>query len=153
MTVSNVWALTNHVVKMKICIVGLISLFAWNALFGAFGGLLLCIHQDFGVHVDEDAVNGFSCASDHGSVSVEVACVDTDESCLDIELLAEQLPPARLQSEAHFVAPLVLLAVLIDYLQVSEPSLALVYQSAEPCAPPHVLWLTDDYLQTTVLRV
>ncbi|MGZ0657400.1 hypothetical protein ACWPKS_17515 [Coraliomargarita sp. W4R72] len=138
---------------MKICIVGLISLFTWNALFGAFGGLLLCIHQDLDMHVDEDSVNGFSCSSDHSPVNVEVSCVDADESCVDIELLAEQLPPARLQSEAYYVAPLVLLAVLIDYLQVSEPSLAFVYQSAEPCAPSHVLWLTDDYLQTTVLRV
>ena len=139
---------------MKLCIVGLISLFTWNALLGAFGGLLLCIHQDLGGSVSEDAVQASSCLADHCSVAVEASCATAAERCIDIELIAEELPPTRLQSEAQFVAPLVLLAVLIDFLQVPEPSLALVYQWPKPpCASPQATWLTDDYLQTTVLRV
>jgi hypothetical protein len=132
------------------CIVGLISLFAWNALFGAFGGLLLCIHQDFGVHVDDDAA---TCSGEHEQISEQASCAVVDQSCVDIELLAEQLPVVRLESDTSSLVPHVLLAILVDYLQAAEPSLELVYQSIEPCASPHVCWLTDFYLQTTVIRV
>lgn len=132
-------------------IVGLISLFAWNAVFGAFGSLLLCIHQD--VDSREHASASSSCANEHGVMVVTDACPGEDDACVDIALLAEPLPLARLQFESFSLEPLVLLAVLFEHFQLTEPSLDLVYQSAQWTVPKQSCWLTDSYLQTTVLRV
>jgi len=145
-----------RVVKLKICILGLISLFAWNAVFGAFGGLLLCIHQDLGVHVDDDAVHaadGVSCADAHEETSETTSCVEFHEPCVDIELVAELLPATRLNSGASDLLPQFFVVVLIDYFRVPEPSLALVFESVAPRAPSYTFWLTDFYLQTIVLQV
>jgi hypothetical protein len=119
---------------MKIGIVGLIGLFAWNALLGAFGGIFLCIHQDHAGHAEAEIATEASCSSEHCAPNETDTCIDSGECCIDIELRAEQLPVARLKSDANSVAPLVLLAVLIDYLRAPEPSLSLVYESPESCS-------------------
>lgn len=139
---------------MKIGIVGLIGLFAWNALFGAFGGILLCIHQDLDMHVEEEVVaETASCASgDCETIQVDT-CIDSGECCIDIELRAEKLPVTRLESDVNSVSPFALLAFFIDYLRAPEPARSLVYERAESCVLPHRSWLTDLYLQTTVIRV
>ena len=136
------------------CIVGLISLFAWNAVFGAFGGVLLCIHQDLGLHLEDEAVDGGSCAGVHAASDLStVSCVDEDESCVDIELLAELLPATRLKSEIHFETPQVVALGLIDHFQICEPAGVMFSKVAAPRAPRVLAWLTEIHLQTTVLRV
>ncbi len=139
---------------MKIGIVGLIGLFVWNALLGAFGGILLCIHQDLDIHAEEElAAETASCASG-GCETIQMdTCIDSGECCIDIELRAEQLPVARFKSDMGAGEPLVLFAVLTHYLRAPEPARSLVYEKPESCALPHRSWLTDFYLQTTVLRV
>ncbi|MDQ8205929.1 hypothetical protein QEH52_00275 [Coraliomargarita sp. SDUM461003] len=160
---------------MKLGIVGLISLFAWNALFGAFGGLLLCIHQDLELHAEElhaeelhaEEVNeelaaaaaaaaASSCVTDHCLPNQADACLATGECCIDIELPAELLPVVRFKSDVSSAESLVLLAIFIDCLRAPEPSRSLVFQCPGPRvfeSLPESAWLTEYYLQTTVLRV
>ena len=139
--------------RIKLCRVGLISLFAWNAVFGAFGGLVLCIHENFDVHVDEDAAAGVPCSDSHEEADQAISCVDEDESCVDIELIAELLPATRLDLAASFVFPQAVDIVLIDHFKLVEPSIVIVSKMAASRAPPHVCWLTDFYLKTAVLQV
>ncbi|MDQ8194898.1 hypothetical protein QEH59_10705 [Coraliomargarita sp. SDUM461004] len=152
---------------MKLGIVGLISLFAWNALFGAFGGLLLCIHQDLELHAEKlhaEEVNEelaaaaatASCVTDHCLPNQADACLATGECCIDIELPAELLPVVRFKSDVSSAESLVLLAIFIDCLRAPEPSRSLVFQCSGPRvfeSLPESAWLTEYYLQTTVLRV
>ncbi len=140
--------------KKKICIVGLISLFTWNVLLGAFGGLLLCIHQDLDIHVDDESACETACPDAHEEEAHETeSCLSEDESCVDIELIAEQLPATRLNSGVAMTLPQATFTTLIECVPASQPSLTFIYKSAAPRAPPQARWLTDFYLQTTVLRV
>lgn len=141
--------------RNKICIVWLISLFAWNAVFGAFGGFSLCIHENLGVHVDDDLASAScgSCGNAHTSERADT-CLTEDESCVDIELVAERLPAMRLNSVASTL-PQVMLAAFIECGRMLIPALAIVHDSSAPHAPPNgqMYWLTDLVLPTTVLRV
>lgn len=135
------------------------SLIAWNSAFGPFGGLLLCIHQDLALHMDDNSggdlacLNGLSCAGHAEAVPVAGFCLGKDESCVDIELVAELLAVVRLHSEASCPPPQVLFDTGIDRLRISEPSHALVPKERPAQSLPHPPWLTAAYLHTIVLRV
>jgi hypothetical protein len=148
-----VYGFSKRLVKKKICIVGLISLFTWNALLGAFGGLLLCIHQDFDLHLDEDSACKSVCADAHQERRETESCLSVDESCVDIELVAEQLPVTRLKSNTAPTLSLAPLVAIKESVPAMVPTLTLVDQSRTPRGPPQPHWLTHVYLQTTVLRV
>jgi hypothetical protein len=147
---------------MKMYILGLIGLFAWNAVFGAFGGLLLCIHQDSDASavlaekasestLKQSSVQS-SCLNEHGLMVVTDACSGEDDTCVDIALIAELLPLARLQLESISIAPYALLLVSFERFQMSEPSLDLFYQAELQYVPMRSCWLTGAYLLSTVLR-
>jgi hypothetical protein len=140
-------------VKKKWCIVGLISLFVWNALMGAFGGLLLCIHEDLGLHVDCNTELEAACAPEEEACGAD-ACLSSNKPCVDIEVVAEQLPIARIKSddgckqlqgspEIAMLAP----------LWIAELPVRRLNKKIAVRAPPQSCWLTDLHLQTTVLRV
>lgn len=130
------------------------SLFTWNALLGAFGGLLLCIHQDIGMHVKTDCESETTCADTHENTVNPGPFLAEDKSCVDVELIAELLPATRLKSEmAAPPLPAAPLVALIEIVPLVERPLAHVYKSIAARAPPQARWLTDIYLQTTVLRV
>lgn len=69
----------------KVIIVWLTSLCAWNAVFGAFGGLLLCIHDD-ALHIESAVESSATCPDNCGSVEAVYQTITITETCLDIEL-------------------------------------------------------------------
>lgn len=135
------------------------SLIAWNSAFGPFGGLLLCIHQDLALHMDDNSggdiacLNGLSCAGDADAVPVAGFCMGTDESCVDIELVAELLPIVRLHSAVSCLPLRVLLDTGGGRPRIPEPSHALVPKGRPAQSLPHPPWLTAAYLHTIVIRV
>lgn len=163
--------------KKKLCIVGLIGLFAWNALLGAFGGLLLCIHQDLAIHIDDAFTCATACANveinaqanpdavthtdTHAALPQTKSCLAIEESCVDIDLVAEPLPATRLRLQSLLEVPLpqISLFKVIGYPPLAEPMTTLAGASAAPRVPPAQLaapgthWLTDFYLPNTILRV
>ena len=79
----------------KLLSVWLLCLIVWNGAFGAFGGVLLCLHGDLSVHVDTELEAGGTCDAPHLSDEFS-PCLAESESCVDIELSGQLLPPARL---------------------------------------------------------
>jgi len=99
----------------KIISVWLLCLIVWNGAFGAFGGVLLCLHEDMTMHVEAEAEGEDDCGSIQSSEGSEIACISPAESCVDIELSGHVLPPAR-TNEVEFLsaAPIFALVFLLD---------------------------------------
>jgi hypothetical protein len=67
-----------------------LTLFSWNALFGAVGGLLICIHDDLRMHSDLGQKNEAACETAHASCESSQHNISAAEHCMDIELDAIQ---------------------------------------------------------------
>ncbi|MDF3128681.1 hypothetical protein P0Y35_05685 [Kiritimatiellaeota bacterium B1221] len=65
-------------------------LFTWNTLFGAVGGLLICIHEDFHFHSQVAPKLDAHCETVHAPHAPSPALVASEKNCLDIELDAAQ---------------------------------------------------------------
>jgi hypothetical protein len=122
---------------------------------GAFGGLLLCIHWDLDLHIDGNPELGISCMDEAQDQACGTEnCLSEGKPCVDVELVAEQLPVTRLKSDNSFKqiqdAPVL---ALIEALWLTEFPCRLLYKKIATRAPPRVYWQTNDHIQTTVLRV
>lgn len=137
----------------KAITVWLLCLVVWNGAFGAFGGLLLCLHQDLSVHVDAELEAGVACDSEHPEV-VD-SCLSEAETCVDIELSGKVLPPTRLDEvEAICLSTMVpLLAVMPAYFDVL-PSLESFPAGVAPTrGPPPVVAMSLQVVGFMQLRV
>ena len=117
--------------------------------------LLLCLHHDFAVHVESESAEHGHCDDGHDHVeSQEVELCVVKEDCTDLELKGAELIPSRL-NEVHSVN-LPILAVADFNFHDLEVSLVDALSTLLPRLrgpPPSVHWLTDIYIQKTVLRV
>jgi hypothetical protein len=92
----------------KVSILWLVSLFAWNALFGAFGGLLLCIHEGE-LHFESVTETAVTCVDNCVESSVHEYSVSEPETCIDIELSKLLIVSPRVESgQSLAVAPIIL---------------------------------------------
>lgn len=124
--------------KSKLSIVWLLGLFAWNAVFGAFGGILLCLHEDLSLHLETSFEAKVDCAPNSSVTPVDFACVSRLQSCVDIELTGDELPAARLtQADSFPTSPVYLVATLPNfYWNESSLRLSQVENLVAPRAPP-----------------
>ncbi len=144
----------------KITVAWLLSLFVWNVALAGVPSLLLCFHHDFAVHFEsEDSTHGHCadghCADGHDHVeSQEVALCVVKDDCTDLKLQGAELIPSRLNEVHRIDLPTLAVAEFnfhdLVVPQVESP-LGLQLRLRGP--PPSVHWLTDYYIQKTVLRV
>lgn len=135
----------------KVIIVWLTGLFAWNALFGAFGGLLLCIHEG-ALHLESAVEIEDGCADGCDSFVAVDYQIAASESCLDIEL-SKVLVIAQRTDEGPF--NLVASPVLMSVLDTIEPIFTLKeFAASHPTrAPPDILDTSVLVAQTHSLRI
>lgn len=91
--------------KHQILALAFLSLFAWNTVFGGVGGLLLCLHQNLELHPELISAEDSDRKSTCNDPSAKKTCLSGEESCLDVELKAVELPEGRIdedQSLAHY---------------------------------------------------
>jgi hypothetical protein len=139
----------------KFTVAWLLSLFVWNVALAEVPSLLLCLHHDFAVHLEsEDSTHGH-CEDGHEHVeSQEVDLCVVKDDCTDLELQGSELIPSRLD-EVHSVnLPMPALAEFC-YHHLAHPQIDALCSLLPPVRgpPTSVHWLTDHYIQKTVLRV
>lgn len=141
--------------KSKLSVVWLLSLFAWNAVFGAFGGLLLCLHEDLSLHLETGLDTKVDCAPGVPEGSVDFACITGLQSCVDIELTGDELPTARLtHSDSFPKASLDLVATLPNFFwDESSLRLSQIENVVAPRAPPNTANASVQIVQLIQLRV
>ncbi|MGZ0655835.1 hypothetical protein ACWPKS_09530 [Coraliomargarita sp. W4R72] len=141
--------------KSKVIIAWLLSLFAWNAVFGAFGGILLCLHEDLSLHLETSFEAKVDCAPNSSVTSVDFACVSRLQYCVDIELTGDELPTARLTPADSFpTSPVYLVATLPDfYWNESSSRLSQIENVVAPRAPPNTTNASVQVVQLIQLRV
>ncbi|MGB0744572.1 MAG: hypothetical protein ACPGSB_08600 [Opitutales bacterium] len=115
--------------KRKITAVALLSFFAWNAVFGGVGGLLLCLNK-----------------------SSEESGYSDDDSCLDLELKAVELPQVRIEKGESTPA---LAALQGGTSDVSAPNFTLIEIAhiVQAQAPPVLMDTSVLVAQTMNLRL
>ena len=141
--------------KSKLIIVWLLSLFAWNAVFGAFGGILLCLHEDLSVHLETGFDAKVDCVTDLSEDSVDFACVSSLQPCVDIELAGDELPTAQLtQADSFPTVPVSLVATLPNsHWNESSLRLSQIKNVVAPRAPPVTTDASVKLVQLIQLRV
>lgn len=117
--------------------------------------MLLCLHHDFAVHLESKESTHGHCEDGHAHVeSQEVELCVVKDDCTDLELQGGESIPARLD-EVHAVDLPILKLAEFCYYELAHPKVdalcSLQPRLREP--PPSVHWLTDHYIQKTVLRV
>ena len=139
----------------KITVLWLLSLFVWNVAFAGVPSLLLCLHDDFQLHFEsEDSTHGH-CEDGHNHVeSQEVELCVVKDDCTDIELQGAELIPSRLDEVHSVELPILALADFNFHdLQVRKVDALSTLLPRLRGPPSSVHWLTDLYIQKTVLRV
>ena len=141
--------------KSRLSIFWLLSLFAWNAIFGAFGAILLCLHEDLSVHLETGLDAKVDCAPGLSKTAVDFACVTGLQSCVDIELTGDELPTARLtHTDSVSTSPVYLVATLPNsYWNESSLRLSQIENVVAPRAPPNTTNSSVQVVQLIQLRV
>jgi len=143
-------------VKRKLLASALLGLFAWNTVFGAVGGLLLCLHQSLTLHPELISGKISDCAPETTNRSTdgstELTCLSDAESCVDVELEAVDLSQVRIDevqsmpgfSALHRATPKIL-----------EPNFTLreIAHIVQAQAPPELLDTSVLVAQATNLRL
>ena len=117
--------------------------------------MLLCLHHDFAVHFESEESTHGHCDDGHDHVeSQEVGLCIVKDDCTDLELQGSELIPSRLD-EVHSVdLPILALADFkFHALEIREVESLSTLLPRLRGPPPSVHWLTDYYIQKTVLRV
>tara|TARA_B110000977_G_C11088246_1_gene495649 strand:- start:6309 stop:6737 length:429 start_codon:yes stop_codon:yes gene_type:complete len=139
----------------KITVAWLLSLFVWNVALAGVPSVLLCLHHDFAVHLETEGAEHGHCDDVHDHVESQETelCVVKDD-CTDLELQGGEQIPSRL-NEVHSVDLPILSVAEFNFhdsdVRKIETLSTLLSQLRGP--PPSVHWLTDYYIQKTVLRV
>ncbi|MEN8661733.1 MAG: hypothetical protein ABF330_04490 [Lentimonas sp.] len=140
----------------KSTVLCLLSLFIWNVALSGVPSFLVCLHQDFMLHVQPETEVDGHCEGTHehahDAATMEAAC-EIDDDCTDLELSGTDLIPTRLNESETFQVP----AVTFAALEIEPLAPRIFFQPAMTQlrlrAPPSIHWLTDLYIQKTVLRV
>lgn len=149
--------------KRKITVAALLSLFAWNAVFGGVGGLLLCLNQDSLLNQESISGDGFECppvcvggaeqgARGSAQESTQVRCLSDVEHCVDVELKAVELPQVRIDKGES--AP-ILTALQSAGTDVAAPNFTLkeIAHIVQAQAPPELMDTSVLVAQTVNLRL
>lgn len=139
----------------KFTVIWLLSLFVWNVALAGVPSVLLCLHDDFEVHFETEGSTHEHCEDGHDHVeSQEVELCVVKDDCTDLELQGAELIPSRL-NEVHSIDLPVLAVAEFNFhdseVRKVESLSTLLPRLRGP--PPSVHWLTDLYIQKTVLRV
>ena len=140
----------------KITIAALLSFFAWNAVFGGAGGLLLCLNKSPELSTELISSKGSDCppvcVSGSAQGSAEVSSLSNEESCVDFELKAIELPQVRIDKGES--AP-VLTALLCEVSDASIPNFTLkeIAHIVQAQAPPELMDTSVLVAQTVNLRL
>ena len=150
--------------KRKITVAALLSLFAWNAVFGGVGGLLLCLNKSSALSPELISGDGFECppvcvggGAEQGAwgsaqESTQVRCLSADEHCVDVELKAVELPQVRIDKGES--AP-ILTALQSAGTDVAAPNFTLkeIVHIVQAQAPPELMDTGVLVAQTVNLRL
>lgn len=143
----------------KITAAALLSFFAWNAVFGGVGGLLLCLNKSSMLNQESISGKGSECppvcvgGTEQGARgSAQVSCLSADEHCVDFELNAVELPQMRIGTGES--AP-VLAALQCAVSDVSIPNFTLkeIAHIVQAQAPPELMDTSVLVAQTVNLRL
>lgn len=149
--------------KRKITVAALLSLFAWNAVFGGVGGLLLCLNKSSALSPELISGDGFECppvcvgGAEQGAwgsaqESTQVRCLSDVEHCVDVELKAVELPQVRIDKGES--AP-TLTALQSAGTDVAAPNFTLkeIAHIVQAQAPPELMDTGVLVAQTVNLRL
>lgn len=130
----------------------LASLFAWNAVFGGVGGLLLCLHQSMALHPEIISGKVTDCSSESVSRSAQPCCQPESESCLDVQLEAVDLPQMRLDEAQSISVSSALHALHSQTYEVVEQNFTLreIAHIVQAQAPPESLLDTSVLVAQTI---
>jgi hypothetical protein len=140
------------IVKRKIIAAALLSFFAWNTVFGGVGGLLLCLNQHSMPSHELISGEGSDCPAVCVGGSAQVNCLSGEDSCLDFELKAVELPETRIDTGG---STLVLAALQCAVSDVSIPNFTLkeIAHIVQAQAPPELIDTSVLVAQTVNLRL
>ena len=138
--------------KRKIAAVALLSFFAWNTVFGGVGGLLLCLNKSSILSLELTSSEGSDCPPLCVSVIPEESGYSDDDSCLDLELKAVELPQVRIEKGESTPA---LAALQGGTSDVSAPNFTLIEIAhiVQAQAPPVLMDTSVLVAQTMNLRL
>jgi hypothetical protein len=139
-------------VKRKVTAVALLSFFAWNAVFGGAGGLLLCLNKSSMLSPEFSTNEGSDCPPLCVSGLAEESAFSDEDSCVDFELKAVELPQVRIDKGKS--AP-TLVALQTAGADVSAPNFTLqeIAHIVQAQAPPELLDTSVLVAQTVNLRL
>jgi hypothetical protein len=142
-------------VKRKITVAALLSLFAWNAVFGGVGGLLLCLHKSMALHPELISGKVSDCAPESVDPSAELSCLSDEESCVDVELEAVELPQVRIDEAQSIPVSSALYALHSAIYEVVALNFTLreIAHIVQAQAPPELLDTSVLVAQTVNLRL
>lgn len=136
----------------KITVFAFLTLFAWNTVFGAVGGLLLCLHESLALHPELISGKISDCKSPCVDQPTEEICLSDEESCLDVELEAVELPKVRIDEVQSMPTSSALHSAIPE---ISEQNFTLrkIAHIVQARAPPELLNTSVLVTQTVVLRL
>ncbi len=126
-------------------------LFSWNALFGAVGGLLICIHDDMQMHAEMGEKDEDACDTAHALSETPRPRLEASENCLDIEFDSVQTVLVKTEHADfdHHISHIVFDETNFDFgLTLRELAPDLQAQ-----APPALTAVSVQTVQLTQLRI
>ncbi|WFB34500.1 hypothetical protein P3T73_10040 [Kiritimatiellota bacterium B12222] len=138
--------------KYKRIIIPFLILFSWNAVFGAVGGLLLCIHEDLQMHSEVGLSGDADCETSTLASDFEASCLSAAETCVDVEIKAaiSSLSRPDYSQFDGFINP-------FEYVGHLDTDLFFSLRenlfSVQPQAPPEVTAMSVHTVQMTQLRL
>ena len=138
--------------KRKIIAVALLSFFAWNTVFGGVGGLLLCLNKSSVLSPELTSSKGSECPPFCVSGIPEESSFSDDDSCVDLELKAVELPQVRIDKGESVP---VLTALPFVAPNVAKPNFTLkeIAHIVQAQAPPELMDTSVLVAQTVNLRL
>jgi hypothetical protein len=138
-------------VKQKRINILFLTLFSWNALFGAVGGLVICIHQSLQVHAEVGQINKEECKTARVASEPSLQNLATTENCLDVELDAAHTVLFKTEHADfdYLISPLLIHETNFDFgLTLRELATDIQAQ-----APPALTAVSVHTVQLTQLRI
>ncbi len=137
----------------KITTAAFLSLFAWNTVFGGVGGLLICLHQSMALHPEFISGKVSGCVSESDNQSAGSNCLSESESCVDVELEANNLPPqVRIDEVPSFPGSSALHSATFEVAERNFTLREIAY-IIQARAPPELLDTSVLVAQTVNLRL
>jgi hypothetical protein len=126
-------------------------LFACSALFGAMGGLLICIHENFQTHVVVEDHEG-ECETSYAASKSSDPRLEESDTCLDIEIdtIQTNLAKPQVSTSNH-------LLVAANFLEKTNfdfsPALRELASELQPQASPALTAVSVQTVQLAQLRI